>query len=59
MKSNKTFAVEITQIRKINAAIVAECEKDALKKAKERYQNGEYEFNCDTIVAAEFDIRNE
>lgn len=59
MKSKKTFAVEVTQIRKIGVVIVAESEKEALKKVKEKYRNGEYELGCDTVVAAEFEIRNE
>ncbi|MEA4972358.1 MAG: hypothetical protein VB119_04185 [Candidatus Metalachnospira sp.] len=59
MKLNKAFAVEVTQIQKIDTVIEAECEKDALKEAKKRYQNGEYKFGSDTIVAAEFEIKYE
>lgn len=59
MKSKKAFAVEVTQIQKTETVIEAENEKDALKEAKIRYQNGEYKFGSDTIVAAEFEIKNE
>jgi len=59
MKSKKTFTVEITQIRKIETVIEGENEKDALKEAKKRYTNGEYDFDERTIVAAQFDIKYE
>jgi hypothetical protein len=59
MKTKKTFAVEVTQIRKIETVIEGEDEKDALKEAKNRYKNGEYKFDANTIVAAQFEIKYE
>ncbi len=59
MKSKKAFAVEVTQIRKMETVIEGETEQDALKEAKNRYKNGEYSFDANTIVAAQFETKYE
>ena len=57
MRLKKVFNVEITEIHQINDVIEAGNKEEALEKAKEKYRNGEYIFDLDSLVAAEFEVR--
>ena len=59
MGFKRTYSVEITEIRHIDADVEAESEKDALKKARISYGNGAYKTESNHIVAAEFEIKND
>jgi len=58
MKLKKIFDVEINEIYQIKDVIEAESRSEALEKAKEKYRNGEYTFNVDSLVAAEFEVKD-
>lgn len=57
MKLKKVFYVEITEIHQMKDVIEAGSKAEALEKAKEKYRNDEYIFDMDSLVAAEFEVR--
>ncbi len=58
MKLKKIFDVEITEIHQIRVVIEANSRAEALDKAKEKYRNNEYTFDLDSLVAAEFEVKD-
>ena len=59
MGFKRTYSVEITEIRHIDVEVEADNEKDALTKARISYGDGIYKTECNHIVAAEFEIKND
>ena len=53
----KEFYVEITEIFQKTVKVEAEDGDNALLRARERYDRGEYSVKPSEIVAAEFDIK--